>query len=84
MIIRTVSQCYGIDSEMFVGDQRFTEPYLEKYFEEIRKLSQRINNDTSFFCIGFIVRKKKGDAKVSPADAHIEFDDEEKGKFIFF
>ena len=75
MILRTVFQCYAIDSEMFVGDQRFTEPYIEKYFEEIRELSKKIKNDTSFFCIGFVVRKKGGNGKIAAADAEVDFED---------
>lgn len=69
---------------MFVGDQRFTEGYLEKYFEEIRKLSKRIKNDTSFFCIGFVVRKKGGHTKIAAHDAEVDFEDKDGCKIYFF
>lgn len=80
MIIRTTLQCYAIDSEMFVGDQRFTEPYLEKYFNKMRQLTEKIKNDTSFFCIGFVIRKKGGNGKVSAADAQIDFEENDECK----
>ena len=36
ILFRGVLQCYAIDSEMFVGDQRFTEEYLQKYFDDLQ------------------------------------------------
>jgi len=39
MIFRGTLQCYAIDSEMFVGDQRFTERDLQKYFDTIKSIT---------------------------------------------
>ena len=84
MTIRGVLQCYAIDSEMFVGDQRYTEPYLQKYFDDLQQMTMMIEKDYSFCCFGCICRKKKGHQKVGTFDANVVFDEEDDRKFYHF
>lgn len=80
MILRGVLQCYAIDSEMFVGDQRFTEGDLQKYFDEVKELTNYIEKSTSFCCFGCMCRKKDDTQKVGIYDANVVFDEEDDCK----
>lgn len=80
MAFRGVLQCYAIDSEMFVGDQRFTEPYLQKYFDDLRQMTLMIEKDYSMCCFGCLCRKKGDHQKVGAYDANVVFDEEDDCK----
>jgi hypothetical protein len=81
IIFRGVLQCYAIDSEMFVGDQRYTEPYLQKYFDDLQQMTMMIEKDYSFCCFGCLCRKKTDHQKVGAYDANVVFDEEDDCKF---
>jgi len=80
MILRTVLQCYALDCEMFVGDQRFTEKFLTKFIEEFKEITFKLNSDISMFCFGCICRKKNNKQKIGARDAIVDFDDNEDRK----
>ena len=76
MAFRAVLQCYAIDSEMFVGDQRFTEPFLQEYLDDLKKMTSDIEKDFSFCCFGCLCRKKNQSQKVGAYDAEVDYNDE--------
>ena len=82
MILRTVLQCYGIDCEMFVGDQRYTEKFIEKFIQDFTDLTFKINADRSAFCFGCICRKKNNRQKIGPTDAVVDYDEDDSRKNI--
>lgn len=59
MMLRTILACYSMDGEMFIGDQRFTEEFIQNMVDELVDVSERLKNDRTFFC--FACKKKKND-----------------------
>lgn len=57
MMLRTILECYSMDGEMFVGDQRFTEEFIQIMVDELVEVTERLRNDKTFFC--FACKKKK-------------------------
>jgi hypothetical protein len=82
MIYRGTLQCYAIDSEMFVGDQRFTERDLQTYFDDIKRVNFEIEKDVSFCCFGCSCKKKEMGANTAAYDANVAYDEEDERKFI--
>ena len=78
MILRTTLQCYAIDCEMFVGDQRFTEAFIQEFITDYIDLGAKVVADRSIFCFGCICRKKKAGTKIGAEDAEVIFDEEEE------
>lgn len=66
MMIRTTLQCYSMDGEMFIGDQRFTEEFLFKMVDSLGELSWQIMQDRTFFC--FACKRKRDEAASNRAD----------------
>lgn len=59
IVIRTIFMCYTIDSEMFTGDQRFTEDFIQKYIDEVMKIAVQVKNDKSAFCFTACGKKRR-------------------------
>ena len=61
-------QCYQMDSEMFTGDQKFTEEFIQVFIDRQVDLIEQLKRDKTFFC--FACKKKKVyDAKGKRVDA---------------
>ena len=50
-IYTSIILCYYIDNEMYTGNQRYTEQFLQDYMDDIYDLTGRIETDQTYFGI---------------------------------
>ncbi len=71
MMLRTNIQCYSMDGEMFIGDQRFTEEFIQKFIDSTIEICAHLKNDRTFFC--FACKKKAAPAKIGQSEGGAEW-----------
>jgi hypothetical protein len=70
MMYRSILQCYSMDGEMFIGDQRFTEKFIQEFIDQLEETNEKVRLDRTFFCFEC---KKKRDKKVQKRDDNAEW-----------
>ena len=71
-IYQTILHCYYIDNEMYTGNQRYTENFLQDYMDDLYDLCGKIVTDKTWF--GITCKKGQGRSKIG-ADVAAEFED---------
>jgi hypothetical protein len=71
-IHKTILHCYYIDNEMYTGNQRYTEDFLQDYMDDLYDLCGKIITDKTWF--GITCKKGIGRSKIG-ADVAAEFED---------
>ena len=73
IILRSIIQSYAIDSEMFAGDQRYTEKFIQDFIDQFVQKTVELKKDFSAFGMPLCCkRKSKYDLnQVAPGDAEV-------------
>jgi len=85
MMLRGILQCYTIDCEMFVGEQRFTEDFLDEFVKSYKEVALKLVNEKTFFCFGYCCQKKaRSNANhLNHGDAAADYDaDDDSNKLL--
>jgi hypothetical protein len=59
VLLRGVFMCYGMDSEMFTGINRYTEDFIQEFVDKLKLMSIEIKKDRSAFGVPFCCKKRR-------------------------